>query len=170
MVYNGLGFAEAPFQSLIKFYRNECQCFDTVKEAAFDFLKYLNDFGKKSPARVKGDAISALVAPILQRMANRFQSELQRHFFNTPPAATPAPAPPLIDPVDIQKVMVSILDTVIGVFERVYQPADDALFVGGGAPTITPEIEGVLAGLMENQFKSVSDEQKGKLLAIAKLV
>jgi hypothetical protein len=81
MVYNGLGFAEAPLQSLIKKYRSECRHFGKVEAAAFDFLNYLNAFGAKASQRVKDDSIKSLVIPILQRIRNRAVREIRTKLF-----------------------------------------------------------------------------------------
>jgi hypothetical protein len=169
MVYNGLGFAEAPLQSLIKRYRGECQCFATVKDAGYNFLEYLNGFGKSASSRVKDDAIRFLVSPVLKQMASRFEQAFQQHFMKAQNQPQQSP-PPANAVANVQQIMASILDNVIAVFDRVYQQAEDARFVGGGLPTITPHMEGVLQTLVENQFGVASPEQKARLLAIAKLI
>jgi hypothetical protein len=163
MVYNGLSFAEAPLQSLIKRYRAECRCFPTVKEAAFDFLSYLNNFGRVSPARVKDDAIKSLVVPVLHRLGRRFNSEFQQRLMGGPQGPPPSNAD------EAKALMTSILDKIIGAHERVYQQAPEADFIGGSKPEITPQIESILSGLIANQIKVASEEQKARLLAIAKL-
>jgi hypothetical protein len=164
MVYNGLGFAEAPLQSLVKLYRSKCLRFPKVKDAAFDFLDYLNEFGKRAPQRVKDDAVRILVAPILKRIRDRFDSDFQRQIMTFRQDAGP------ITDETIEKTLATLLDTTIAVFERVYQQAEVAKFVGGEPPSLTSEIEAILMVQVENHFPMVSNDQKARLLAIAKLI
>jgi hypothetical protein len=164
MVYNGLSFAETPLQLLFKRFRGECGCFASVKDAANSFLEYLNAFGRNAPKRVREDSIKSIVVPVLQRLAQRFQQELQQRILNLRP---PSPTDP---PFDFNQMVVSILEKMISAHERIYQQAPDAEFVGGGVPEITPEIEAILSGLIPTQLQGVSDDHKQRLLAIAKLI
>lgn len=164
MVYNGLSFAEAPLQSLIKRFRSECTCFEHVNDAADSFLSYLNEFGCSASKRVQEESIKNIVTPILRRITQRYQSEFSQRLFNT---TAPAPGTP---PVDFKQLATSILDKMIGAHERIYQQAQDARFVGGGLPQITEEIEKMLRDAVTTHFQMASEDQKNRLFAITKLI
>ncbi|MCP9630811.1 hypothetical protein NML43_27295 [Rhodopseudomonas palustris] len=158
MIYNGLSFAETPLQSLIKRFRNSCGSFDSVKQAAFEFLNYLNDFGASSPDRVKLDSIRRLAAPIMQQISARFYEELQRKLIE----------PHAGDDVDWQTISREILDRNIALWERIYSRRDDAKFVGGGEFEVSPEIEQQLKQMVIDHAVG-DDAQKARILAIIKL-
>jgi hypothetical protein len=65
MVNNNMHFMEVPLQVIVKDYRSKCAQFDKVEDAALDFLKHLEEFGKESPDAVKRRSIVNQVSPML---------------------------------------------------------------------------------------------------------
>ena len=161
MVYNGLSFAEVPLQTLIKRFRSETGKFEKVEDAARHFLEYLNSFGAKSPKRVKDDSIKRLVFPILDRIEKRFQSRFQQKVLEH----TKQAAPP-----DFNALIETTLDEVIATFERIWGSRKDAQFVGGDGPADVEGFNAILAELIEAQLALANDDQRKRLLSIAKLV
>ncbi|WP_207382391.1 hypothetical protein [Nitrobacter sp. Nb-311A] len=158
MVYNGLSFAEAPLQSLIKRFRNECGRFDSVKEAAFQFLRHLNDFGVSSPDRVKDDGIRRLAMPIIDQIFKRFQADLQKRLMDHKPQ----------EEIDWAATTNDMLDTAIDVWDRIYKRRKDAEFIGEGPVVISEHIEQELVSLVANHSPG-NEAQKARILAILKL-
>jgi len=161
MIYNGLSFAEAPLQSLIKQYRSESGHFSKVEKAAYDFLQYLNEFGSRSPERVKENSIRAIVLPILIRIQERFQEDFQEKVFKR----TPDDPPP-----DIPALLKSTMDNLVAVYERVYGGRPDAEFVGEGPLIISDSVHALLTDLVANQVQIADADQKARIVAITKLV
>jgi hypothetical protein len=158
MVYNGLSFAEAPLQSLIKRFRAGCICFDTAKDAAFEFLRYLNEFGSVSPDRVKDDAVKRLATPIIEQIQKRFVEDLQESLSSHKAG----------EETDWRAVTSELLDKNIAIWERVYSRRKDADFVGDGPFVISDRINQLLADVVANQNLG-NDAQKARILAMLKL-
>ncbi|HLG82521.1 MAG TPA: hypothetical protein VKY22_16010 [Bradyrhizobium sp.] len=159
MIYNGLSFAETPLQTLVKRFRSKCASFDTVEDAAFEFLRYLNAFGASSPERVKDDSIKRLVLPVISQISRRFFREMQEKFFDDNADAK----------ADWAAIGRDTLNTVIAIWERIYSRRKDSNFVGDGPFAISQRINRQLADLVSNQIKFGDDEQKARILAILKL-
>jgi hypothetical protein len=160
MVFNGLSFAEAPLQSLIKRFRMECERFEKVETAADEFLKYLNKFGSASSEKVKDRSILRVVDPVLRRIQSRFQEEVQSRLFKLEGSEAPDP-----------KVLIkSSLDHVISTVERGYSSAGDAQFIGEGPLEFPVHVDELLTGIVSNQMKVADADQQARIVAIAKLV
>jgi hypothetical protein len=159
MIYNGLSFAEAPLQSLIKRFRSESGPFEKVSDAAFAFLQYLNDFGAASPQRVLDASVIALVVPILDRIHTRYNDEFHRRLFS----------PPDNEAIDWALVSRTVLDSSIAIWERILSARDDARFMGTGVIELPAALENPVRDLISEKMPYASDEQKAKLLVIAKL-
>lgn len=158
MVYNGLSFAEAPLQSLVKRFRSEAASFNTVKEAAFAFLRYLNEFGFSSRQRVKDDAIKRLVNPVIEQISKRYFDDIQKRLMEAKSGEKP----------DWAVISRKLLDSSIDVWERVYSRRKDAEFIGDGPFVLSDQINKLLSDLVTNQ--ELGDEtQKERILAILKL-
>jgi hypothetical protein len=159
MVYNGLSFAEIPLQSLIKRFRTECMRFEKVEDAASEFLRYLNSYGAASPPRVKDDAIRRLVTPVVERIRDRFSTDIQKKFTETREGETP----------DWHAIAKSTLDASIAIWERIFSGRDDAKFMGDGEFSISDHINSVLTEVVSNQLKIADADQRARVLAITKL-
>lgn len=164
MVYNGLSFAEVPLQTLIKKFRGECPRFETVEQAAFCFLEYLQNFGTSSPTRVKDDAIRRLVDPVMERIQERFQARLNDRIVE-------ATKNPQQAGINVQGIFESTLDGVISTFERAWQSADDASFVGPKVRLDETQLDAVLGQVVSNRFGNIAGAaHRERLVAIGKLV
>ena len=80
MIYNGMDFVDVPLPVLIKKFRSTRGQFNTVRDAAYEFLQYLNDVGKKSSKTTKEAQIGKIVEPVVRRIlalyAKRFEEEI----------------------------------------------------------------------------------------------
>lgn len=75
MIFNDMGFIETPLPLIIRRFRNDCGSFRKVEDAAFSFLRYLNEFGSSSPAKIKLESISNAVDPFLERIRERYSKK-----------------------------------------------------------------------------------------------
>lgn len=71
MVNSDMSLMEAPLAVLIKRYRDTAPAFAHVEDAAHNFLGYLNDFVRASPARIEREAIEELARDIFRTIADR---------------------------------------------------------------------------------------------------
>ncbi|MCJ7993670.1 hypothetical protein J5N58_03470 [Rhizobium cremeum] len=154
MIYNGMQFMQAPLQTLISEYRNTCRSFDTVREAADDFLKYLNDWGAHSPSYVIRSALEAILIPLLEQIRARIQKK-HRELFETE------------DYTDLQKKLESIPGDVLDVVDTVLARANPSSFVGGEAPEITGERSAVIKNIIVENWPSDDSQFIGRLTTIA---
>ncbi len=126
MIYNGMQFMQAPLQTLIAEYRSSSRSFDTVREAADDFLKYLSDWGADSPAYVIKSALETIILPGLDQIRARIQKKHKELFDSD-------------DFTDLQKKIEAIPGDVLLLVETVLAKAKPSSFVGASAPEITDD-------------------------------
>lgn len=160
MVYNGLSFAEVPLQTIVKQFRSECEEFDTVKEAASQFLIYLNGFGKKAPARVKDDSIKRIARPSLEGVLKRYTERVQKIIFGAGNSGVP----------DIPATVHETLDESISFYEDIYNRQEDAQFIGGDI-ALPDRARDVLTAFVGSMFTNANfrDEQRARIVEIALL-
>lgn len=120
MIFHGLQFMQAPLQTLISEYRAQAPAFDTVKDAAQDFLRYLNDWAKNSPELVVRTAVESVLVPTFTQMRTRVGEKttafLEQDDFSN---------------VDIRKRIDEIPHLVLDVFEASVARLPKASFIGG---------------------------------------
>lgn len=117
MIFNGLQFMQAPLPMIITEYRGKCKPFATVKEAAYDFLKYLNEWGKSSPAEVEAAAIASMLHPMINALEKRVYKRLEN-------ALTTEPA-------KLAEWFDGILSNEVAVFMRLVKAAPPSSFIDG---------------------------------------
>jgi hypothetical protein len=155
MIYNGLQFMQAPLQVLIAEYRASCRSFDTVHEAAHDFLRYLNDWGRESPQNVMRNALEALIIPALDQLRARItrkQSDLLTGSWDD----------------DLPKKVFAIPHEVLEVFEATLKHAPTSEFVGGKAPKITAVRNAEIKSIIEEQWPTTDAKLTVRLVKMAK--
>jgi hypothetical protein len=160
MIYNGMSFMEAPLPSLIRQFRNTCPKVSKVEEAADHFLRFLNDFGKRSPEDVKTQQLVLLVDPILTSIHTRFNEKFQHRVLSSKR-----------DEIgDLKSIVHEILDDEINTYLRVLEARDDAKFAGNGRIlNVTKAKNEILSSLISKKINFADDEQKKKLLKVAQL-
>jgi hypothetical protein len=159
MIYNGLSFAEVPLQTIVKQFRSNSTHFTHVKDAGYEFLKYLSDFGRSAPKQIREASIRGLIEPALTGIRTRHANRVNKVIFE---AENPPPKP-------LEKIA-ELLDESIGFYEAIYVKQKDASFVGG-TPEIQPDTLAVIGSAIDERFSSprITAAQKAKIAEVAKL-
>lgn len=157
MIYNGMSFMEAPLPSLIRQFRASCPAVNRVEESATAFLTFLSEFGRRAPQSVKDASIDAIVEPVIANIERRYLEKLQKQLFEGGIKAD-----------NFEEVAKGLLDREIDVFFRVLERSKDAEFIGGAVRIKPKQIE-QLRKIIDSTFARVSEDQKGKLLDVAKM-
>ncbi|MGK9199414.1 hypothetical protein [Sinorhizobium meliloti] len=124
MIYNGMQFMQAPLQTLISDYRSQCKSFDTIREAATDFLQFLNDWGANSPEPVIRRALEQVISSGLQAVSDRIAKKTEE----------------LVPGNDVQEFLKrfkAIPGEVISVIHNAVSKAENSRFIGGNALRFT---------------------------------
>jgi hypothetical protein len=154
MIYNGMQFMQAPLQTLISEYRGNCRSFETVREAADDFLKYLNDWGTDSPAYVIKSALETIILPGFDQIRARIQKKHKELFDSD-------------DFADLQQKLEAIPGDVLDVVDTILAKANPSAFVGGAAPEINDERLALIREIVTEYWSSEDAEFIDRLVAIA---
>jgi hypothetical protein len=121
MIYNGMSFAQTPIQSLIKLFRSEKNCFDTVEMAAEAFLYYLREFGLKSPTHAISENIKIIVRPVVAKIIDSAMKKFEKSLREGTLKVTNAN--------DYSKVLSSIYDDIIQDYLSTLNGLEDAKFL-----------------------------------------
>ena len=148
MIYNGMEFAEVPFQTLINKFRSECDAFRTVENAASRFLHYLNSTGVGAPDRVKRNQIEQVITPLLKKFEERRQQALIEYFQNIPPDA---------DADQINSSIAAISSNIFAFFMQAVERMPDANFVGDGPLEFDDFTVAVIQDLVSESSSAQSD-------------
>lgn len=155
MIYNGMQFMQAPLQTLISEYRSQSKMFDTVREAANDFLKYLNDWGAASPEAVIKRALEMLILPAFEQIRLRIGKKQDELFSGE-------------DYEDLPNKIRAIPHEVLDVMEAALARQKESKFVGDALPDITEEREAVLREIAEENWQTDDADFINRLIAISK--
>lgn len=155
MIYNGMQFMQAPLQTLIAEYRSQSKMFDTVREAANDFLKYLNDWGAASPPSVIKSSIEMLLYPAFEQIRSRIGKKQDELFAGE-------------DFDDLQAKIRAIPQEVLDVIEAALSKTENSTFVGAALPDITEDREAILREIVEETWTTDDTEFLSRLVAISK--
>lgn len=155
MIYNGMQFMQAPLQTLISEYRSRCGKFDTVREAARDFLQYLNDWGADSPEPVIKAAIENVVLPVLVQIRSRIAKKHEELFSGD-------------NFTELEEKMRAIPAEVLTVVEASLEKVKTSDFVGGSAPRFTKRRTILVREVVEENWKSDDPAFIDRLVSISK--
>ncbi|MGO7817925.1 hypothetical protein ACC684_11670 [Rhizobium ruizarguesonis] len=156
MIYNGMQFMQAPLQTLIAEYRSSSKSFETVRDAADDFLSYLNDWGAASPEYVLKSSLELVILPGLDQIRQRIIKK-QTELFATPTD----------DYEDFQKKMAAIPDEVIDVIENFISRSEPGTFVGGETPELTKDRIAAVREIIEENWQTDDARIVDRLTKIA---
>lgn len=67
MIYNGMSFMEVPLPSLIRQFRSQVGRMSTVADTSEEFLRFLDEVGRKAPEAIKDAALRVIVVPLLSK-------------------------------------------------------------------------------------------------------
>lgn len=153
MIYNGMSFMEAPLPSLIKSFRSQCASCDTVQEAADHFLRYLNNFAKRSPKSVQHRSMQRVLSSMVSLITERYQHKLFDIISDKK-----------LKPSESAERLKNALDEVIATVEKAYSSRKDAEFIGGipNFKGLTKLIDDVLS-----HIKAADAKQKARLRKLA---
>jgi hypothetical protein len=145
MIYNGMTFMETPLPSLIRSYRDQCKKFDSVKDAATDFLQYLCEFGKSSPLVVKQRSLKSKICYLVQQIRIRFDDSFQKQIIN---------GNVVHNNPDLKQLTTNLLNDAITDVEGIVKKSQLAKFIGA-EPSFGQE------------FELLCDESVKEILALA---
>lgn len=155
MIYHGMQFMQAPLPIVISDYRKQGRDFDHLEDAAYDFLSYLNSWGARSSREVKTASLEAIVEPLVRRINSRINFHLERLFKNLLPTTDP------------KKEYDRIINRSLFAFERIYDRAKPAQFIGGSPPRITKARHEEIRKIVEKHFANSEEVNINRLAAIA---
>ncbi|MCZ7463518.1 hypothetical protein [Rhizobium rhizogenes] len=155
MIYNGMQFMQAPLQTLISEYRSQCKSFDTVREAANDFLQYLNDWGADSPPQVMRTSLEMAIAPVLAAIRERIAKKHEE-------LMTGDYSDDLLDRIR------AVPNEVISTVENSLSRAEPAQFVGGKSVKFDRSRTALIKSIVKECWGPGETGQITRLTAIAK--
>ncbi len=134
MINNDMSFMEAPLGVLIKEYRKEAPSFTCVREAGEHFLAYLDDFAKRSPARIKHQSFSRIVNRLLADLEGAARKAAIAEIFEED---TGRLRDEYVDGDATEKVFHQKVDKELDDFEVLLSYLEPASFVGEGELVLT---------------------------------
>jgi len=164
MIYNGMDFSGVPLPVLIKRFRSEPRQFSTVREAAFAFLAYLDDFGKRSTQSTKDSQARRIIQPIVDRIKKIYTDRVEKELIT---AASPA----LNSLDDFRAATRNIMEDCVSLYERLLAEQNDAQFIGDGDLILDSSILEVIDDIAE-QAVGASDiyrDLKDRFVNIGKM-
>lgn len=153
MIYNGMQFMQAPLHMLIDNYRQNCQSFDHVQDAAVDFLNYLNRWGQSAPDEVMEQVVESVLLPVADRIVERITTKVAA-------LVRKGPNEGLGDKLN------EAVDDVLGTFERFYETSSAADFIGA-KPRITKARDTLIRKIVSS-VGPPEGEQHERLVGILK--
>jgi hypothetical protein len=157
MIYNGLQFMEAPLQTLIAEYRSCCNEFRTVKEAAYDFLRFLNDWGANSPPLVIRNALENLVLPVFVQLKKRVERRQLAIFESR-------------DFTNFSDKVSEIPLEVVQEFLRELAGLELSSFVGGAPPKIDSRRDAIISEIVDIAWEGAEPQLRIHLVSIVKML
>ncbi|TBZ06236.1 hypothetical protein [Rhizobium leguminosarum] len=155
MIYNGMQFMQAPLQVLISEYRSKSKPFNTVKEAAYDFLSYLDKWGADSPDAVLRASLERIIGAGLNAIRDRIKQKNEE----------------AVDALDMEAFVArfkAIPGEVISAFENLIDRADDSKFIGGRTIRFTKTRVDLIADIVHQHWGNDDPEIIGRLVNLAK--
>lgn len=156
MIYNGLQFMEAPLQVLIAEFRLSCKSYSTVRDAAEDFLKFLNEWGKNSPDAVVRNSLEALIKPA----ADKIKERTIKQQYDLVTSLTSVSD-------DFSERFQEIPFQVIAEFENSLSQNSLSKFVGGSAPEILPERTELIESIVEELWETTNTALIERLVSLS---
>lgn len=121
MIYNGMNFAEVPFQTIVNMFCSKCNSFTTVENAASQFLAFLNETGVNAPSHDQSNQLEQMLTPILKRIDERRRSIISDYASNISEGTTADKITSFINGASD-----NVLDNYLIILRRL----EDASFVG----------------------------------------
>jgi hypothetical protein len=159
MLYNGMSFMEAPIPSLVRSYRDQGRSFKTVESAAMDFLRFLHDFGKRSPAVVKERHFNSLSRGVVSAISSRFEQNI-RHELQSGTSN-------ISNAVEFKKLESRVLGDTISLFERALKKTSEAAFIGG-SPVFRDGFSKSILTTVKSHFTGIKKPHSDRILTIVK--
>ena len=162
MIYNGMDFVDVPLPVLIKKFRSKCSTFQTVKDAAFKFLEYLNSFGINAPDTTKESQIRKIVEPIVDRISKKYRVRVEEEIINDPKTSIKTAD-------DFRKISTQIMTECIELYERLLATRVDASFVGKGRIKDDKVANDVIISIVGKYMRRFNENLKNRVVTIGKL-
>jgi hypothetical protein len=157
MINNNMHFMEVPLQVIIKDYRTKCPHFDRVDDAALDFLKHLEAFGKASPDEVRRRSVTSQLLPLVQSIDERASNEFRDYLFD--PANRDDGSKP-------QEIREQIVSQQLRLLEWIWNRPSEADFLENSRPDLNEVDLSAITDTVENNFQIASSEQRERLIGL----
>ncbi|MDZ3830350.1 MAG: hypothetical protein U0S50_00865 [Sphingopyxis sp.] len=151
MINNDMNFMETPLPVIIKKYRSEGREFNSIVDAAEDFLRHLHDFGRKSPESIRLRHLDRHVRPLIVLVRERSQRALQRLFASSDESITDRP---------FSDVMHDLISEEIAVVGRALSQTKIATFFDDGEIALSEAEKTAVATSVEEELSVATDEQR----------
>lgn len=155
MIYNGMSFMEAPLPLLIKQFRNECKEVERTQDAATEFLKYLDDFGKNCSVELKERHIERLIGPTIKKIRNDVSASVQKLIFDEN-----------ITPEDFQKQSEKALNDILVDLENAAGNAQQASFFDAGDFDLNEKLKAKIVSMVDDYLDGLEKSAKDRIIAI----
>ncbi|MER8393728.1 hypothetical protein NKH10_17680 [Mesorhizobium sp. M1340] len=161
MIYHGMQFMQAPLPMLIADYRQRYQEFDRLPEAAYDLLRFLCEWGAKSPQKVSDASLTNMIEPVMDRIKARVQEKLEKLVSGKPPEQD-----------DFMKHLRAFFEESVALFERILAKRPDAKFLGPdgkkGPPKIGDAEMAAITAVVARNFHGESEAMTARLADLGK--
>lgn len=168
MIYNSMSFLEIPLPSLIKEYRKKISIKNTVEDAAYGFLEFLNSFCASSSKEISERSIFSVLVPFFEDMAEEFN---QRFTAEISDLMNKTKLSDINDQVEeIGKVRDKILNNLISSTFDKLKIRNFANFVGTTKPPrFSSKYRNIVRKCAQECFPFVENIQLRKLIDIGKM-
>lgn len=163
MVNGDMNFAQTPLPVLVKIFRDACGEYDTVDEAATEFLNFLSEHGAEAPLSVREALLDMAVRPWFERIKKRFEDAFIHRVLAPTPNADRTPD-------GLQALREELLSEQIEVVRTALSKLDDANFIGGGDEADGEMFHGVFERVVEDTFEDLTQSQMQSLAIVADLL
>ncbi len=162
MIYNGMSFAGTPIQVLLRRFRATNDGFDTVEDAAKQFLQYLLEFGRASPRLVLDTNVRIIIHPVFSKINEKIKDLLERSLAERIQQRAAEAGQSADSSQWIGALIASMYDEVIDEYLETIETLKDATFLGG-PPKIDDKIAEIITDLANKLVTGVRVEHIAKL-------
>jgi|TARA_R100000049_G_C1950350_1_gene97683 hypothetical protein len=163
MVNGDMNFAQTPLPVLVKLFRDRCAQYDSVENAASEFLDFLSDHGAAAPVSVRESLLEIAIRPWFERIKERFEETFTHKILSPEPKVERTQE-------WFAQAREDSLSEQIRVVETGLSKLPDANFVGGGDSVDGDLFREVFSRVTNEMFPDLNDEQRMALARVADLL
>lgn len=157
MIYNEMSFMEAPLSLLIKKFRKECSSHKRLEEAAYQFLSYLNTFGRECGQEIKERHIDNLIGHITDRVEQEISDAIRDLIFSRN-----------VNHEDFKNASIQYTNNVITDLENAVSQSRPARFFEQKDFKIADKLSDRISEIVDKRFDNLSDDFKNRIKILIK--